>query len=172
MRMFILGQRARSASMLASVIWIQCETWTSLIDCLHFPVVSCIIPLSVTFVLEMLRLWRNLQFLARTCSEVSVILMHPHKLRCSKCLQFSVKVIIAVSDTLMQRRRYTVWSWQQEVKTLMTPSEVMSSLEFLVAFKSSFLKFLQTQSEARPLSDILHSHNSKSLKDGCNTYRE
>ena len=48
----------------------------------------------------------------------------------------------------------------------------MSSLEFLVAFKSSFLKFLQTQSEARPLSDILHSHNSKSLKDGCNTYRE
>lgn len=75
----------------------------------------------LTFVLEMLRLWRNLQFLARTCSEVSVILMHPHKLRCSKCLQFSVKVIIAVSDTLMQRRRYTVWSWQQEVKTLMTP---------------------------------------------------
>lgn len=127
--------------MLASVIWIQCETWTSLIDCLHFPVVSCIIPLSVTFVLEMLRLWRNLQFLARTCSEVSVILMHPHKLRCSKCLQFSVKVIIAVSDTLMQRRRYTVWSWQQEVKTLMTPSEVMSSLEFLVAFKSVFLNF-------------------------------
>ena len=51
------------------------------------------------------------------------------------------------------------------------PSEVISSLGFLVAFKSSFLKFLQMQSERSPLSDILHSHNSKSRKAGCNTYK-
>ena len=50
------------------------------------------------------------------------------------------------------------------------PSEVMFSLKFLVAFKSSFLKFLQTHREASPLSDIMHSLNSSSLKAGCNTY--
>lgn len=50
------------------------------------------------------------------------------------------------------------------------PTEVMFSLGFLVAFRSSFLKFLQIHREASPLSDIMHSHNSSSLKAGCNTY--
>lgn len=50
------------------------------------------------------------------------------------------------------------------------PWEVILSLEFLVAFKSNFLKFLQTQRQASPLSVTLHSHNSSSLKAGCNTF--
>jgi len=47
---------------------------------------------------------------------------------------------------------------------------VTFALGFLVAFRSSFLKFLQTHRAASPLSDIMHSHNSSSLKAGCNTY--
>lgn len=50
------------------------------------------------------------------------------------------------------------------------PWEVILSLEFLVAFKSNFLKFLQTQRQASPLSVTLHSHNSSSLNAGCNTF--
>lgn len=46
----------------------------------------------------------------------------------------------------------------------------MFSLEFFVAFKSSFLKFLQMHREERPLSDTEHSLSSSSLKEGCNTY--
>lgn len=46
----------------------------------------------------------------------------------------------------------------------------MFSLEFFVAFKSSFLKFLQMHREERPLSDTEHSLSSSSLKEECNTY--
>ena len=49
------------------------------------------------------------------------------------------------------------------------PSDVTSALEFLVAFKSNFLRFLQTQMKESPLSEIAHSHNSSSLSVGCNT---
>ena len=52
------------------------------------------------------------------------------------------------------------------------PWEVIVSLEFLVAFKSNFLKFLQTQRQASPLSVIVHSHNSSSLKEGCKTFNK
>ena len=49
------------------------------------------------------------------------------------------------------------------------PSDVTSALEVLVAFKSNFLRFLQTQMKESPLSEIAHSHNSSSLSVGCNT---
>lgn len=69
----------------------------------------------------MLRLWRNLQLCAMSWSDTSVILTHPHKLRCSKWLQWSVRVATASSVRLTHRRRYTIRRLQQQENTLLIP---------------------------------------------------
>lgn len=155
--------------MLSSEMFTQCDSWTSLIECWHFPLVKHSTPLSVTLVFERLRLWRNLQLWAMSWRDISVILMHPHKLRCSNREQLCVKAATASSVSLTHLRRYTVWRQQQDENTLLIPSEETSSLEFLVAFKSNFRRFLQTQMKESPLSETAHSHNSSSLSAGCNT---
>lgn len=168
-RMFIFGQHVSNASMLSSEMFTQCDSWTSLIECWHFPLVKHSTPLSVTLVFERLRLWRNLQLWAMSWRDISVILMHPHKLRCSNWEQLCVKAATASSVSLTHLRRYTVWRQQQDENTRLIPSEETSSLEFLVAFKSNFRRFLQTQMKESPLSETAHSHNSSFLSAGCNT---